>query len=121
MRINRKTVTRVELSDAVYRSKVGLTRKESSDLVDYVLKQITDAIARGEMVKLSSFGTFTVRTKGRRIGRNPKTGIEAPISPRRVVAFRASSILKQKLPNNAKSDAPSEMKRPNLRTAAEPA
>ena len=91
-----KAVTRVELYDAVYR-KVGLSRSESSALVELVLKKISDSVARGETVKLSSFGTFTVRQKGKRIGRNPKTGAEVPISPRRVVVFKASAIMKQQI------------------------
>jgi integration host factor subunit alpha len=89
-----KAVTRVKLYDAVYR-KVGLSRSESSDLVELVLKEISDGVARGETVKLSSFGTFTVRQRGKRVGRNPKTGIDVPISPRRVVVFKASAIMKQ--------------------------
>src|ERR1700688_4405888 len=97
MPIVAKTVTRVELSDAVYRRIVGLTRTKSADLVDLVLKEITDTIARGEAVKLSSFGTFTVRKKGQRMGRNPKTGVDVPISPRRVVVFKASAIMKQRI------------------------
>jgi integration host factor subunit alpha len=92
----RKTVTRIELYDAVYR-KVGLSRSESSALVELVLKEISDSVARGEVVKLSSFGTFTVRQKRERIGRNPKTGAEVPISPRRVVVFKASAIMKQQI------------------------
>ena len=96
-----KALTRVELCDAVYR-KVGLSRSESSALVELVLKEISDSVARGETVKLSSFGTFTVgtftvRQKGERIGRNPKTGAEVPISPRRVVVFKASAIMKQQI------------------------
>jgi len=91
-----KTVTRVELYDAVYR-KVGLSRSESSALVELVLKEISDSVARGETVKLSSFGTFTVRQKGERIGRNPKTGAEVPITPRHVVVFKASAIMKQQI------------------------
>ena len=91
-----KAVTRVELYDAVYR-KVGLSRSESSTLVELVLKEISDSVARGETVKLSSFGTFAVRQKGKRIGRNPKTGTEVPISPRRVVVFKASAIIKQQI------------------------
>ena len=92
----RKSVTRVELYDAVYR-KVGLSRSESSALVELVLKEISDSVARGETVKLSSFGTFIVRQKGKRIGRNPKTGVEVSISPRRVVVFKASAIMKQQI------------------------
>jgi integration host factor subunit alpha len=91
-----KAVTRVELYDAVYR-KVGLSRSESAALVELVLKEISDSVARGESVKLSSFGTFTVRKKGQRMGRNPKTGVDVLISPRRVVVFRASAIMKQRL------------------------
>ena len=103
MPIVAKTVTRVELSDAVYRAMVGLTRMKSAELVALVLKEITDTIARGETVKLSSFGTFTVRKKGQRIGRNPKTGVEVPIVPRRVAVFKASAIMKRKIQNNRKS------------------
>jgi|ERR1700682_4975953 integration host factor subunit alpha len=91
-----KAVTRVELYDAVYR-KAALSRSESSALVELVLKEISDSVARGETVKLSSFGTFTVRKKGKRMGRNPKTGIDAPISPRLVVVFKASAIMKQRI------------------------
>jgi integration host factor subunit alpha len=117
-----KTITRVELSDAVYRTKAGLTRTESAALVDCVLDEITDAIARREMVKLSLFGTFTVRMKGQRIGRNPKTGVEAPIAPRRVVLFKASAIMKRKIENNSKPDTRYETTGSNLRfIAAEPA
>jgi integration host factor subunit alpha len=94
-----KSLTRVELSDAVYRS-VGVSRVDSSSFVELVLKEITDCIARGETVKLSSFGTFTVRKKGQRMGRNPKTGIDAKISPRRVVVFKASAILKERINGN---------------------
>ena len=112
---SRKTITRVELSDAVYGTKIGLTRTESSALVDLMLKEIIDTIARCETVKLSSFGSFTVREKGQRIGRNPKTGVEAPIPPRRVVVFKASAIMKRKIQNN-NSDAPSETVRPSFGT-----
>ena len=76
-----KTVTRADLCEAVYQ-KVGLSRTESATLVELVLKEITDCLERGETVKLSSFGSFVVRKKGQRIGRNPKTGKEVPISPR---------------------------------------
>jgi integration host factor subunit alpha len=118
MPANAKTVTRVELTDAVYRRIVGLTRTKSADLVDLVLKEITDTIARGEAVKLSSFGTFTVRKKGQRIGRNPKTGVEVPIVPRRVAVFKASAILKRKIQNNSKSDARNDPTGPNFRSIA---
>src|SRR5215218_2383448 len=90
-----KTVTRVDLCEAVYQ-KVGLSRTESSAFVELVLKEITDCLEKGETVKLSSFGSFMVRKKGQRIGRNPKTGTEVPISPRRVMVFKPSAILKQR-------------------------
>lgn len=90
------TVTRADLSEAVYR-KVGLSRTESSQLVEMVIEEICDAIVRGETVKLSSFATFQVRSKNERIGRNPKTGEEVPISPRKVVSFKASNVLKQRV------------------------
>ena len=91
-----RTVTRVDLSEAVYQ-EVGLSRNESADLVESVLNEISDALVRGEMVKLSSFGSFSVRQKGERIGRNPKTGEEVPILPRRVLVFRASHVLKNRI------------------------
>ena len=91
-----KTVTRADLCEAVYQ-KVGLSRTESATLVEMVLKEITDSLERGETVKLSSFGSFVVRKKGQRIGRNPKTGKEVPISPRRVMVFKPSAILKQRI------------------------
>jgi integration host factor subunit alpha len=90
------TVTRTDLCKAVYQ-KVGLSRNESAALVELLLEQITDCLQRGEAVKLSSFGSFVVRKKGQRIGRNPKTGTEVPISPRRVLVFKPSAILKQRL------------------------
>src|ERR1700689_4422714 len=91
-----KTVTRADLCEAVYQ-KVGLSRTESATLVELVLKEITDCLERGETVKLSSFGSFVVRKKGQRIGRNPKTGKEVPISPGRVMVFKPSAILKQRI------------------------
>jgi integration host factor subunit alpha len=87
------TMTRADLTDAVYQ-EVGLSRNESAELVDSVLKEIADALVGGEAVKISSFGSFSVREKGERIGRNPKTGEEVPILPRRVLIFRASNVLK---------------------------
>jgi integration host factor subunit alpha len=95
-----KTVTRADLCEAVYQ-KVGLSRSESASLVELVLKEITDCLERGETVKLSSFGSFVVRKKGQRIGRNPKTGMEAPISARPVMAFKPSAILKQRINSTA--------------------
>ncbi len=91
-----KTLTRADLAEAVYR-KVGLSRSESASLVEMILDEICDAVVRGETVKLSSFATFQVRSKAERIGRNPKTGEEVPISPRRVLTFKASNVLKQKI------------------------
>jgi integration host factor subunit alpha len=90
------TVTRADLCEAVYQ-KVGLSRTESAQLVERVLQEITECLEKGETVKLSSFGSFMVRAKGERIGRNPKTGEEVPISPRRVMVFKPSNILKARI------------------------
>jgi integration host factor subunit alpha len=98
-----KTITRADLCEAVYQ-KIGLSRTESATLVELVLKEITDCLERGETVKLSSFGSFVVRKKGQRIGRNPKTGKEVPISPRRVMVFKPSAILKQRINSGADAD-----------------
>ncbi len=89
-----KTLTRADLGEAVHR-KVGLSRTESADLVNAVIDMISDALVAGQQVKLSSFGTFDVREKRERIGRNPKTGEEVPITPRRVLVFRPSQIMKK--------------------------
>ncbi len=97
-----KTLTRADLSEAVHR-QVGLSRTESASLVKSVLDLISDTLVEGETVKLSSFGTFLVREKGGRVGRNPKTGEEVPISPRRVLVFRPSHVLKNVI--NASSAA----------------
>ncbi len=91
-----KTVTRAELSEAVYQ-EVGLSRNESADLVEAVLGEMSDALSRGESVKISSFGSFSVRQKGERVGRNPKTGEEVPILPRKVLVFRPSHVLKNRI------------------------
>lgn len=88
-----QTVTRAQLAEAVYQ-EVGLSRTECSDLVEAVLGEVASALERGETVKISSFGTFAVRQKGQRVGRNPKTGQEVPIAPRKVLVFRASHVLK---------------------------
>ena len=96
-----KTLTRADLAEALVR-KIGLPRNESQDLVELVLGEISTALAQGDGVKLSSFGSFGVRQKGRRIGRNPKTGEEVPITPRRVLVFRASNIMKSRI-NNGRS------------------
>ena len=91
-----KTITRADLCEAVYQ-KVGRSRSASASLVELVLKEITDCLVRGETVKLSSFGSFVVRKKVQRIGRNPKTGKEVPISPRRVMVFKPSAMLKRQI------------------------
>jgi integration host factor subunit alpha len=98
-----RTVTRVDLAEAVYR-RIGLSRKESAMLVQSVLDEIADALIDGEPVKLSSFGRFLVRSKSERIGRNPKTGVEAPITPRRVMVFKPSNILKARVNGQAVAD-----------------
>jgi integration host factor subunit alpha len=99
-----RTVTRADLSEAVYQ-RVGLSRTESAGLVETVLAEICDCLANGETVKLSSFGSFIVRDKGQRIGRNPKTGIEVPIDPRRVMVFKPSNVLKARINGLDSSDA----------------
>jgi len=91
-----KTVTRADLCEAVYQ-KVGLSRSESAELVESVLQEIADCLVTGETVKLSSFGTFSVRSKTERVGRNPKTGEEVPILPRRVLVFKPSNVLKSQI------------------------
>ena len=90
------TLTRAQLSEAVYQ-EVGLSRNESSDLVESIINEISGTLILGEPVKISSFGTFSVRQKRERQGRNPKTGEEVPIKPRRVLVFRASQILKERI------------------------
>jgi integration host factor subunit alpha len=87
------TLTRADLTEAVFQA-VGLSRHESAQMVEDMLEEICSALARGETVKLSSFGTFAVRQKAQRMGRNPKTGDEVPIAPRRVLVFRPSHVLK---------------------------
>ena len=91
-----KTVTRADLSEVVYKA-VGLSRNESAQIVETVLDEISISLVRGEDVKLSSFGSFLVRQKNGRMGRNPKTGQQVPIAPRRVLSFRASHVLKDKI------------------------
>ena len=88
-----ETLTRADLSEAVFKA-VGLSRNESSQMVEDILEEICSALSRGDTVKLSSFGTFSVRKKSQRMGRNPKTGTEVPIAPRRVLVFRPSHVLK---------------------------
>ncbi|MCA2010771.1 integration host factor subunit alpha [Pararhodobacter sp. CCB-MM2] len=91
-----KTLTRMDLSEAVFR-EVGLSRNESAALVESVIQYMSDALVEGEQVKISSFGTFSVRAKAERLGRNPKTGEEVPISPRRVLSFRPSHLMKERV------------------------
>ena len=91
-----KTLTRMDLAEAVH-NEVGLSRNESAELVESVIQHISDALVRGETVKISSFGTFSVREKSARVGRNPKTGEEVPIHPRRVLSFRSSHLMKEKV------------------------
>lgn len=93
---NGKTLTRADLAEAIYRRK-GLPRTECAEIVESIISAICDAAARGENVKLSSFGTFVIRDKKMRIGRNPKTGEEVPISPRRVMTFKPSNVLRARV------------------------
>lgn len=97
-----RTITRADLAEAVY-EEVGLSRNETAELVEQVLDEVVSALASGQHVKISSFASFNVRQKGERIGRNPKTGEEVPIEPRRVIAFRASQQLKEKVRKTIKS------------------
>ena len=94
--MSNKTLTRADLIEAVY-NEIGLSRVESSEIVEAVLDEVSTALVSGEEVKLSSFGTFSVRQKSGRIGRNPKTGEEVPITPRRVLSFRASHVMKDRI------------------------
>ena len=91
-----KTLTRADLAETVY-EKIGLSRNESAALVESVLDEVSDCLIAGDNVKISSFGSFLVRQKNGRIGRNPKTGQEVPIDPRRVVVFRPSQVMKEKV------------------------
>ncbi|RMD89345.1 MAG: integration host factor subunit alpha [Alphaproteobacteria bacterium] len=94
--MSKHTVTRADLAEAVYQ-EVGLSRNESAELVEAVLSMVADTLVSGENVKISSFGSFVLRDKGGRIGRNPKTGEEVPIEPRRVLVFRASQVMKDRI------------------------
>ncbi|MBX2853990.1 MAG: integration host factor subunit alpha [Rhodobacteraceae bacterium] len=126
-----KTLTRADLADAIYRLNVGnrqidppelISRDESAELVETVLQHVADALVAGEMVKISSFGAFEVREKAERIGRNPKTGQEATITPRRVLSFRASHVLKDRIngvePSGENDDEDSEPARRSSPSAA---
>jgi integration host factor subunit alpha len=99
-----RTITRAQLSESVYQ-EVGLSRNESADLLEMVLGEIASALTRGESVKISSFGSFSIRSKGQRVGRNPKTGEEVPILPRRVLVFRPSQLLKSRINEGAEAMA----------------
>ena len=99
-----KTLTRADLADAIVK-KIGLPRNESAELVELVLGEISKSLESGEQVKLSSFGSFGVREKKQRIGRNPKTGEEVPITPRRVLVFRPSAIMKNRIDSGMKSNS----------------
>ncbi len=90
------TITRSDVADAVY-AEIGLSRKDSNDILDMVIEEIVKELSRGNDVKLSSFGAFSLRDKNARVGRNPKTGVAANISPRRVVSFKASQVLRNQI------------------------
>ena len=90
------TLTRADLADTI-NNQVGLSRADAAQMVESVLNHMTDALERGENVKISGFGTFLLRDKGERVGRNPKTGVEVPITPRRVLTFRASQMLRDQI------------------------
>ena len=90
------TLTRADLADTI-NNQVGLSRADAAQMVESVLNHMTDALERGENVNISGFGTFLLRDKGERVGRNPKTGVEVPITPRRVLTFRASQIMKERI------------------------
>ena len=90
------TITRAQLSEAVY-EEVGLSRNESADLVEAVLEEMASSLMEGETVKISSFGSFSIRQKSQRMGRNPKTGEEVPILPRKVIIFKPSHVLKNRI------------------------
>ncbi len=90
------TMTRADLSDSLHRN-IGLSRAESSKIVDSILEHMTVSLANGEHLKITGFGTFTVREKAERIGRNPKTGVEVPIAPRKVLSFRPSQQMRDRV------------------------
>lgn len=90
------TLTRADLSEALHH-QVGLSRADSSKLVEDILTHMCESLSKGENVKISGFGTFVLRDKGERVGRNPKTGVEVPIAPRRVLTFRASQMMRDRI------------------------
>ena len=91
-----RTVTRSDIAETLYQ-EVGLSRKDSGEILDMVLEEVTNELVKGNNVKISSFGTFTVRKKNTRIGRNPKTGVEAEISSRKVISFKPSQTMRSSL------------------------
>ena len=103
-----KTLTRADLAEAVV-LKVGLPRNESQDLVELILGEISVTLSGGESVKLSSFGSFGIREKGERVGRNPKTGKEVPITPRRVLVFRPSNVMKERINQGLKKKSAADV------------
>ncbi|SEN53112.1 integration host factor subunit alpha [Sphingomonas gellani] len=94
--IDAGTLTRADLAEALHR-EIGLSRADSAKLVEQILQEMCESLARGENVKISGFGTFVLRDKGERVGRNPKTGVEVPIAPRRVLTFRASQMMRDRI------------------------
>jgi len=90
------TLTRADLAESLHH-EVGLSRADSATIVEQVLDHMCDALAKGENIKISGFGTFVLRDKGERVGRNPKTGVEVPIAPRRVLTFRASQMMRERI------------------------
>ena len=97
--MDNRTITRADLAEAIY-EEVGLSRNESSELVESILDEMMSALVDGDNVKISSFGSFAIREKGARVGRNPKTGVEVPIAPRKVLVFKASHVLKDRINGN---------------------
>jgi integration host factor subunit alpha len=90
------TLTRADLADVVHR-EIGLSRAESANIVERILHHMCSALSEGKNVKISGFGSFILRDKGERVGRNPKTGVEVPIAPRRVLTFRASQLMRERI------------------------
>ncbi len=117
MALNGKTLTRADLAEAVF-EKVKLPRNEAAELVESVLKQIVYALERGEPIKLSSFGSFGLRQKSERVGRNPKTGEIVPITPRRVIVFKASNIMKDRINAALSTPMPTATPAPTAPAAA---
>ena len=117
--MSEKTLTRADLVEAVV-SNVGLPRQEAAELVETVLQEISTTLARGEAVKLSSFGSFGIREKRERIGRNPKTGEEVPLTPRRVLVFRASNIMKKRIDGDIKKKKARSAPRAKVSAKAKP-